>query len=279
MSESGPDLKERIDTAFMGRSDVPTCRRLHLATVLLIAVGVLGIATAVTLAYDMSGEGLDGLLGQNEADVMGQVRESDGHLVADATITHEKTGTSSTSGVTGWYFLDELETGKVVLTMEAQGYKTVVKTVHLERGQYVIDFLAEPGTGQVEVEDDPIAKPADAKIGGRILVIGTIICSAFALIGAYAAYLRRWYPLVLIGSVLGILTWGWLLGSVLSLVSLLTVLPLRREFGKRSNEKDVPWREPPPPSIPLPEDDVVDVDPLKVAGDQPGGSGGMPPGK
>jgi len=279
MSESGPDLKERIDTAFMGRSEVPSCRRLHLATVLLIAVGVLGIATAVTLAYDMSGEGLDGLLGENEADVMGQVRESDGHLVADATITHEKTGTSSTSGVTGWYFLEELETGKVVLTMEAQGYKTVVKTVHLERGQYVIDFLAEPGTGQVEVGDDPVAEPADAKTGGRLLVIGIIICSAFSLVGAYAAYLRRWYSLVLIGSVLGILTWGWLLGSVLSLVSLITIMPLRREFGKRSNVSEVPWNEPPPPSIPLPEDDVVDVDPLKVAGEQPGDSGGMPPGQ
>ncbi|MCK4969136.1 MAG: hypothetical protein KAS77_01365, partial [Thermoplasmata archaeon] len=84
MADPAPDLKERIDTAFMGRSEVPTCRRLHLATVLLIIVGVLGIATAVTLAYDMSGEGLDGLLGKNEADVMGQVREADGHLVADA---------------------------------------------------------------------------------------------------------------------------------------------------------------------------------------------------
>jgi hypothetical protein len=279
MSESAPNLKERIDTTFMGRSEVPTCRRLHLATVLLVIVGVLGIATAITLAYDMSGEGLDGLLGKSEADVMGQVRESDGHLVADATVTYDKTGASSTTGITGWYFLEELETGKVVLTMEAEGYKTVVKTVDLERGQYVIDFLAEPGTGQVDVEGDPIAEPADAKTGGLLLVIGIIICSTFAFIGALAAYLHRWYYLVLIGSVLGILTWGWFIGSALSLVSLITIMPLRREFGKRSKECEVPWKEPPPPSIPRPEDDVIDVDPLNVAGGQTGDSGGMLPGK
>lgn len=279
MADPAPDLKERIDTAFMGRSEVPTCRRLQLATVLLVIVGILGIATAVTLAFDMSGEGLDGLLGENEADVMGQVREADGRLVADAIVTYDESGASSTTGVTGWYFLEELETGKVVLTMEAQGYKTVVKTVQLERGQYVIDFLAEPGTGQVEVEGDPIAQPADAKTGGIVLVIGIIICSAFAFIGALAAYLHRWYPLVLIGSVLGILTWGWFIGSALSLVSLLTIMPLRKEFGKSSNECEVPWKEPPPPSIPEPENDVIDVDPMKVGGGQPGDSGGMPPGQ
>ncbi len=279
MSDPPPDLKERIDTTFMGRSDVPSCRRLHLATVLLIIVGVLGIATAVTLAYDMSGEGLDGLLGKNEADVMGQVREADGHLVADAKVTYDKTGDSSTTGVTGWYFLNELETGEVVLTMEAQGYKTVIKTVQLERGQYVIDFLAEPGTGTVEVEGDPIAQPADTKAGGRLLVIGIVICSAFAFIGALAAYLHRWYYLVLIGSVLGILTWGWFIGSALSIVSLITIMPLRREFGKRSNECEVPWKEPPPPSIPLSDDDVIDVESIKVVDVKPGGSGGMPPGQ
>jgi hypothetical protein len=279
MSDPSPDLKKRIETAFMGRIEVRTCRRLQMATVLLAIVGILGIATAVSLAYDMSGEGLDGLLGDKEADVMGQVREADGHLVPDATVTYDKTGASSTTGITGWYFLEELETGKVVLTMEAQGYKTVIKTVQLQRGQYVIDFLAEPGTGTVEVEGDPIAQPADSKTGGRLLVIGIVICSAFAFIGALAAYLHRWYPLVLIGSVLGILTWGWFIGSALSLVSLVTIMPLRKEFGKRSNEREVPWKEPPPPSIPVPEDEVLDVDPMKVAGGQPEDSGGMPPGQ
>jgi len=279
MSDPPPDLKERIDTTFMGRSEVPTCRRLHLATVLLVIVGVLGIATAVTLAYDMSGEGLDGLLGKNEADVMGQVREADGHLVSDATVTYDKTGDSSTTGVTGWYFLNELETGEVVLTMEAEGYKTVIKTIYLERGQYVVDFLAEPGSGTVEVEGDPIAEPADTLAGGILLVIGILICSAFALVGAYAAYLHRWYVLVIIGSILGILTWGWFIGSALAVVSLITVLPLKKEFGKRSNECDVPWKEPPPPSIPPSEDDVIDVESIKVADVKPGGSGGMPPGQ
>ncbi|NIP35019.1 MAG: hypothetical protein GWN18_08780, partial [Thermoplasmata archaeon] len=151
MAEGPEEGKGAVRRAFIGNSPVPVCRRLHLVAVLLTIVGILGIATSVMVAVAPAGEGLDGLLPDDEADVMGQVRDANGYLVEDATVTYPKGGLSDTTGATGWYFLSGVETGEVVLKMEADGYKTVEKTVHLERGKYTVDFLAEPGSGTVEV--------------------------------------------------------------------------------------------------------------------------------
>ncbi len=279
MAEESPDLRDRLDVAFMGRSQVPVCRRLHLVTVLLVIVGVLGLATATFLAMDLSGEGLDDILGEGKADVTGQVREGDGKLVQGANVTYLDGDMSSVTGITGYYFLEGLKTGKVRIQMEGDGYVTVIKTVHLERGHYVLDFYAEKGEGTVEVEGDPIAQPADALPGRIILVIGILSCSVFAFMGAIASHLHRWYPLVITGSLLGILTWGWFIGSIVSIISLLIVLPLRGEFGRNANVCEVPWSEPPPPSIETPEDEVIDVSPVAGPDVLSDGPGGMPPGR
>ena len=279
MVEESPDLRGRLDVTFMGRSGVPVCRRLHLITALLVIVGVLGLATATFLAMDLSGEGLDGILGEGKADITGQVREGDGRLVQGATVTYVDGSKSSVTGITGYYFLEDVDTGKVKIRMEAEGYVTVIKTVYLERGNYILDFYAEKGEGTVEVKGDPVAQPADALPGRILLVIGIAACSVMAFIAAIAAYLHRWYPLVIIGSLLGILTWGWFIGSIISVACLLIALPLRGEFGRNANVCEVPWSEPPPPSIETPNDEVLEVTPVAghdARSDEPGG---MSPGR
>jgi hypothetical protein len=278
MAEESPDLRERLETTLLGRSQMTVCRRLHLVSVLLVVVTVLGLATATLLAMDLSAEGLDHLLGERNADLMGQVRQGDGRLVQGATVTYIEGDTSSVTGIAGYYFLEDLRTGTVRIRMEADGYVTVIKTVHLERGNHVLDFYAEKVDGTVEEEGDPLAQPADALPGRLLLVIGIATCSVVALLGAMASYLHRWYPLVVMGCILGILSWGWFVGSALSVVSLLIVLPLRVEFGRNANVSEVPWNEPPPPPIESSEDEVMEVAPVSGPDVRAGGPGGMPPG-
>ena len=188
MPEASPDSGDRLLGTFMGGSDAPGHKRLRLVAILLLVVGGLGLASAVTMALDMGGEGLDGLLGRSEADLWGQVRTSDGQLIQGATVTYVGTQTSSTTNVTGWYFIDNVKTGTAEVRMEAAGYKTVIKTIHLDRGQYVLDFLAEPGSGTVEVEGNPVARAGDAIAGRSMLVVGIIVVSLFALLASLAAY-------------------------------------------------------------------------------------------
>ncbi len=284
---AGPQEEDgSVRRAFMGTSPVPVCRRLHLVAVLLGIVGVLGLVTAGMVATSPAGEGLGGLLPMEDADVMGQVRDTDGYLIPEAKVSYEKGGLSDTTGTTGWYFLEGVDTGEVVLKMEVDGYKTVLKTVHLERGQYNVDFLAESGDGTVELPDIAVPKPGDPGAQTWLMALGMVIASAFVLLGAIAAYLRRWYPLVIIGCLLGILTWSWYVGSVISIVSLIIVVPLRGQFGQKAIECEIPWHEPPPPDLDVPDDGdgssntdgAIDVATIGTGPSGREGVGGMPPG-
>jgi len=286
MAEGPHEGDGRIRRAFMGTSAVPVCRRLHLVAVLLGIVGVLGLVIAGLVATSPAGEGLGDILPMDEADVMGQVRDAEGYLVPDAMVSYEKGGLSDTTGTTGWYFLEGLDTGKVQLRMEVNGYKTVVKTVHLERGKYTVDFLAEPGTGTVELPGIAIPDAGDPGERTWLMAVGIAVASAFALVGALGAYLHRWYPLVIIGCLCGILTWGWFIGSAIALMALLITIPLRNQFGPKAIECELPWHDEPPPELDVPDDDNGAKDgeePIEVSTiptDRPGqgGAGGMPPG-
>jgi hypothetical protein len=256
--------------------------------VLLGIVGVLGLVTAAMVAVSPAGEGLDGLLADDEADVMGQVRDSEGYLVEGAVVSYSKGGISDTTGASGWYFLEGVDTGEVLLSMEAEGYKTVERTVNLERGKYNVDFLAEPGEGTVSVPGVARPDPGDAGERTWVMALGMAVASVFALVGAAGAYLHRWYPLVIVGCLLGILSWGWFVGSVIAVVALVIVLPLRGQFGPKAMGSELPWHEPPPPDLDVPEDDDEDdagggeqeraIDVTRTAL-RPEGPGGMPPGR
>ncbi len=284
----GPEREDgAVRRAFMGSSPVPVCRRLHLVSVLLAIVGVLGLVTATMVAISPEGDGLDDILPVDEADVMGQVRDSQGYLVPGAQVSYPKGGISNTTGRTGWYFLEDVDTGEVELRMEMEGYKTVVKTVHLERGTYTVDFLAEPGTGTVELPGVAVPEAGDPGDQTWLMVAGIVVASAFALLGAVAAYLHRWYPLVIIGCLLGLLTWGWFVGSAISLVALVVALPLRDQFGPKAIECELPWHEEPPPDLDLPDEgeegtgteEVIEVASVRTGSQGPGGAGGIPPGR
>jgi hypothetical protein len=279
-TERPPREQEDPRTAWLSKG-------LRLVTVLLFLVGILGLATAVLVATSPAGEGLDALLPDDEVDVNGQVRDADGYLVEGAVVTYQEGGISDTTGASGWYFLEGIETGKVVLRMEAPGYKTVEKTLHLERGKYTVDFLAEPGSGTVEVPGVAVAGPGDAGDRTWMMAAGIAVASVFALLGGIAAYLQRWYPLVIVGCIFGLLSWGWYIGSAVSIVALLVALPLRGHFGPKAIGDDRPWHEPPPPDLDIPDEEGSEGDteePMDVSCVEPPppgteGPGGMQPGR
>ena len=280
---NGPHEEDgRNRSAFMGTSVVPVCRRLQLVTVLLGIVGILGLVTAGLVATSPAGEGLGSILPTNEVDVMGQVRDSEGYLVPDATVTYEKGGMTDTTGTTGWYFLEGVKTGKVELKMEVDGYKTVVKTVHLERGKYTVDFLAEPGTGTVEIPGVAVPEAGDAGERTWLMAVTIALSSGFALLGALGAYLRRWYHLVVVGCLFGTITWGWFIGTGIAIIALLVTVPLRDQFGPKAIECEVPWHDEPPPDLDIPDegdgDKAIDVVTIPTEGSGNEGVGGMPPG-
>lgn len=278
MSDGPQAMKDRIDATVHGRRPASYSKRLRMVAILLVVVGVLGIATTVSVVIEPSGTGLGDLLKEAKASVTGQVRTAEGDLVEGATVSIGSTGTSSTTGVAGLYSLEEVGTGKVELRMTASGYTTVVKVVHLKRGHYTVDFLAVPGAGEKVIEEEALSSAGDPGAGKVLMVAGLAVASALVLLGAVASFRQRGFVLALLGALAGILSWGWFAGSAISIVALVLLIPMRREFGARDKEGELPWHEPTPHDLDDVEEfeEVLEVSTMSRRGG--GENGGMRPG-
>jgi hypothetical protein len=126
--------------------------------------------------------------------------------------------------------------------MEADGYQTVVREVTLERGQYVVDFVTTPGSGEVVDADEAVSEAGDPDTGSIQLLVVITVASILALLGAWAAYSHSGYMVAMVGALFGLLTIGWFAGTVCALVALLLVIPLRKEFRGKPQVPQVPWR-------------------------------------
>jgi hypothetical protein len=289
MTSAGADGVRHLGEVVHRVTEVNPCRRLQAVAVLLAVVGVLGLTVAVGNYVRPSGEGLGDLLDEPKADVLGQVKTADGTPVPGARVTDEGSGGSSVTGLSGWYFIEDVPTGRVELRMVAEGYRTVVLTVSVERGESVVDIVAEPGAGEVVLEGSAVPRAGDPVRGSAVIVVAIAAASVVTLLAAYMAYTHTRYFVVLTGALAGLLTWGWYVGSAAALLALVLVLPLRREFRDNPQECSTPWKEEPPPPIEVPDDEGEESgapreEALEVTehqGPAPGqdGTGGMRPGQ
>jgi hypothetical protein len=286
MTSAPADETSHLDKVVQQITEVEPCRRLQLVGVLLTIVFILGIAVTVLVIVNPAGEGLGSLLDEPDADVMGTVKDAEGTPISGAVVTDAESGQTSTTGVSGWYFLEEVSTGSIELRMDAEGFKSVNKRVWLERGEYVVDIVTEPGTGELDVEGGALPKAGDPESGRGVMAYGLIAVSIVVLLGAVLAFLHHKYSIVVAASLLGIITWGWFVGSAMSVLALLLLLPLRREFRDHVETCEAPWREPPPPS--LPSEDTFEDDaqgavttpeiPSELPVEEAGQPGGREPG-
>jgi hypothetical protein len=248
-------------------------RRLQAAAVLLFAVTILGVLATVASYSGYGGiEGLGTLLEEPRADVMGVVKDSDGDPVAGATVTVQESGETATTGGSGFYLLSGVPTGSVHIQAVAEGRQTVVRHATLERGTYVLDFVSVPGDGTVEEPGRAVAAAGDASAGASLALVAMAVASVAALVGAYECYARRYYSVALVGTLLGLLSWGWWAGTLLGVVALLLVLPMRTEFRGKRKEAPFPWDEDGPPRVSSAEG--VPPDARREPGAPTGPSGG-----
>ncbi len=237
-------------------------RRLQVAVALLVVAAVLGLVAASVAWSGYSGvEGLGELLGEPRADVMGVVKDSDGDPVPNALVAVVGESMSTRSGEDGWYFLEDVSTGRVEMRCEADGRQTVVRKVALERGTYVVDFVSEVGSGTVEVPSSPVPEGGDPSKGAGWTIGAMVIASVMAVVGALTVHTRRSFVLALACSLVALLTWGWWAGTALAAVVVALIAPLSKEFRSRPRRRVLPWdaetpkkaatgRPAPPPDAP-----------------------------
>ncbi|PXF20599.1 MAG: hypothetical protein CXX75_00125 [Methanobacteriota archaeon] len=200
--------------------------RAQLAGLLLLAVAVLGLFAATATAIKWSG--YDSPWDEPAtASLYGSVIDVNGTALENVRVAGG--GQQVFSDGEGRYFLHNLTSGELKVTFFSPGFRTHSIWIDLRpAATNLLNAQLEPGDGRdVTNQRSNIARPwPPSAAQAPVLAVMALL----ALMGAGAALLERHFRLALFGAVAGILSWGFLLGSLLSLAALLLLLGDRERF-------------------------------------------------
>ena len=200
--------------------------RAQLAGLLLLAVAVLGLlaATATAVKWSSYDSPWDD---EATASLHGSVINVDGKPLEDVRVA--ASGQQTFTDGEGRYFLHNLTAGELKVTFFSPGYRTHDVWIDLRpAGTNQLNAeLAEGDGHDVEDQRSHVLRPWPPT---QALAAVMAVMSLLALLGSAAALLERHFRLALFGAVAGILSWGFLLGSLFSLAALLLLLGDRERF-------------------------------------------------
>ena len=229
------------------RSSKPAIAGALLVTAGLLAIVMGGLFGTMFFTFGESGmfdseNWEDGVGG-----VQGYVIYQNASPVVGATITVVDSGQVAISNDTGYYRLIGAPSGWQDLKVEKEGYKTILQSVYIKNqgtwaeydwgDESTADFQLQEGVGTIrigpthDVDDDWERKGMKAMENMVYVCMGTtIIFGAIAVIGGYLAFHRRHFPVVMVSSIFGMLSLGFGIGSILSIVALIVLLLSHNEF-------------------------------------------------
>ena len=200
--------------------------RAQLAGLLLLAVAVLGLlaATASAVKWSSYDSPWDD---EATASLHGSVIDVDGNPLEDVRVA--ASGQQTFTDGEGRYFLHNLTAGELKVTFFSPAYRTHDVWIDLRpAGTNLLNAELTEGDGHdVEDQRSHVLRPWPPT---QALAAVMAVMSLLALLGSAAALLERHFRLALFGAVAGILSWGFLLGSLFSLAALLLLLGDRERF-------------------------------------------------
>lgn len=189
-------------------------------------------------------------------DIEGQVIYMNSTPVAGVNVTVVDLDLMASTNETGHYRILNVANGWHDLKVEAPGYKTLVKSVYVKISDATgttttitkADFQLQPGSGVVPPQDPhtpgsktgPMDKNAQEMIrsmGAVCMVLGVVLGS-FAILGGYFAFRTEKLGIVALGTLCGILSFGFAIGSGLAVIALILLLLCTDEFERAKKEKE-----------------------------------------
>ena len=194
------------------------------AGILLSIVFVLGLFSGI--AYGIKWNNQD-TQWDNEglSAVHGTVIDTDGEAVENVII--EANGKKTSTNPQGWYVIYDIIGKEVEITFTVEGYGSVSVWMNIRSdGTNILDIELLENNQQFDYRKD-VAEPWPPNYAlAPIFMIASII----ALIGSSAAILKQNFTLAVIGSLFGVISYGFLIGSVLSVIALAFILVDRKNF-------------------------------------------------
>lgn len=214
------------------------------AGLLLLLSAAVGFYTSAQLFVQASEPG-PGEGPAVNAEVAGVVTESDGDVIAGATITIVEMGNLTTTNADGWYSFGEVPPGSYTFEASAPGYQTVAKPLVIEPAlPRIVGFALERGSGRVELPAEEPPNFQNPAAGALALAVAVLFASGMAAAGGLSAIRHRHYLVAVTGAAAGVLTLGYFIGSIAAIVALAILASLRHGF-REAEYHHLPWEEAP----------------------------------
>ena len=191
---------------------------------IVFVLGILsGIAYGIKWNNQDSQWSNDGL-----SSVHGTIIDTDGEAVEGAKI--EANNKKAYSNPQGNYYLYDLVGDEVQITFTKEGYGDVSVWINIRsEGTNILNIELLEGTQEYDYRKD-IAKPWPPNYAlAPIFMISAMI----TLMGGSAALLQQNFKTALAGCLFGIISYGFLIGSILSVIALSLLLVDRESFERK----------------------------------------------
>tara|TARA_B100001750_G_scaffold246460_1_gene268837 strand:+ start:105 stop:1304 length:1200 start_codon:yes stop_codon:yes gene_type:complete len=197
------------------------------AGILLSIVFVLGLFSGI--AYGIKWNNQD-TQWNNEglSAVHGSVIDTHGDAIEDVIV--EANGKKSSTNPQGWYVIYDLIGDEVQITFTMEGYGTVTIWMNIRsEGTNILDVELLEGNEQKYDYRKEISEPWPPNYA---LAPIFMFASFVALMGSSAAILKQNFRMAVAGCLFGVISYGFLVGSILSVIALSLLLVDRKNFDK-----------------------------------------------
>ena len=195
------------------------------AGILLSIVFVLGLFSGI--AYGIKWNNQD-TQWNNEglSAVHGSVIDTNGDAIEDVIV--EANGKKTSTNPQGWYVIYDLVGDDVQITFTMEGYGTVTVWMNIRsEGTNILDIEMLEGNEQKYDYRKEISEPWPPNYA---LAPIFMIASFVALMGSSAAILKQNFRMAVAGCLFGVISYGFLVGSILSVIALSLLLVDRKNF-------------------------------------------------
>ena len=197
------------------------------AGILLSIVFVLGLMSGIAYGIkwnnqetQWSSEGLSA--------IHGTVIDTNGEAIENVIV--EANGRKTSTNPQGWYVIYDLVGDDVEIKFTMEGYGDVTVWTNLRsEGTNVLDIELLEGNPQKFDYRKEVNEPWPPNYAlAPIFMIASII----ALMGGSAALLQQNFRMAVAGCLCGVISYGFLLGTILSIIALSLILVDRKKFEK-----------------------------------------------
>ena len=197
------------------------------AGILLSIVFVLGLFSGIAYGIKWNNQNTQW---NNEglSAVHGSVIDTHGDAIEDVIV--EANGKKTSTNPQGWYVIYDLIGDEVEIKFTMEGYGTVTVWMNIRsEGTNILDIELLEGNEQKYDYRKDVSEPWPPNYA---LAPIFMIASFIALIGSSAAILQQNFRLAVTGCLFGVISYGFLIGSILSVIALSLLLIDRKNFDK-----------------------------------------------